>query len=181
MALSDDRGHLACGTDLCALVEQVTRGTPPADPEHQQDCAHCARALERIRSVWHDVRGFAEQPVAVPGDLLRQVMSRVRSHGAQVSLPGETLGSTTVSAAIVGRIARRAAVEIDGVAFASALAVNADDGAVTVRVRMIITYGPSIDALADAVRTRISTAVMALTGVTVVAVDVFVDDLSREP
>jgi len=46
---------------------------------------------------------------------------------------------------------------------------------------MIITYGPSIDALADGVRTRISTAVMALTGVTVVAVDVFVDDLSREP
>jgi len=181
MALSEDRGRLPCGTDRDTLVKQVTRGTPPADLAHQQDCVHCARALERIRAVWHDVRGFAEQPVAVPGDLVRQVMARVRSHTTQVSLPGETLGSTTVSAAIVGQIARRAAVEIDGVAFASALAANSDDGSVTVRVRLIITYGPSIDVLADAVRARIATAVMALCGVAVASVDVFVDDLSRDP
>ena len=180
MALSDDRGQLACGTDLDALVKQVTQGTPATDPAHQQDCAHCAQALERIRSVWHDVCGFAEQPVPVPGDLLRQAMSRVRTRTAHVSLPGEALGSTTVSAAIVGQIARRATVEIEGVAFASALAANADDGSVTIRVRLIITYGPSIEALADAVRERIVTAVMALTGVTVATVDVFVDDLSRE-
>ncbi len=181
MALSDDRGCLPCGTDLDTLVRQVTQGVAPADPAHERDCAHCRRALERIRAVWHDVRGFAEQPVAVPGDLLRRVMARVRIHTTQVSLPGQSLGSTTVSAAIVGQIARRAAVEIDGVAFASALASNTEDGLVTVRVRMIITYGPSIDALADTVRGRIVTSVMALTGVTVAIVDVFVDDVSRDP
>jgi predicted anti-sigma-YlaC factor YlaD len=144
MALSDDRGHLPCGTELDALVRQVTEHAAPADPAHQQDCAHCRRALERIRSVWHDVRGFAEQPVAVPGDLLRQVMSRVQSHAKHVSLPPQRRGSTSVSAALVGQVARRAAVEIDGVAFASALVAGAADGAVSVRVRMIITYGPRV-------------------------------------
>lgn len=46
---------------------------------------------------------------------------------------------------------------------------------------MIITYGPSIEALALTVRERVTVAVATLTGVTVAAVDVFVDDLSREP
>jgi len=181
MALSDDRGQLACGMEVDALVKQVTQGTPAVDPAHQRDCAHCARALEGIRSVWRDVRGFAEQPVTAPGDLLRQVMSRVRSQSTLFLLASQPLGSTSVSAAVVGQIARRAAADVDGVAFASAFVANAPDGSATVRVRMIIAYGPSIDALANAVRARVVTAVMALTGARVAGVDVFGDDLLREP
>lgn len=114
MALSDERGHVPCGTELDALVRQVTECGPPVDAAHQRECAHCRRALERIESVWHDVRGFAEQPVSVPRDLLRQVMSRVRSHSTQVSLPAQPLGATTVSSAIIGQVARRAALESTG-------------------------------------------------------------------
>jgi len=180
MALSDDRGQLACGTEVDALVKQVTQDAPPTDPAHQQDCAHCARALEGISSVWHDVRGFAEQPVTVPAGLLRQVMSRVRSQSTLLALTSQPLGSTTVSAAVVGQIARRAAVGVDGVAFASASVTDAPDGSVTVRVRLIAAYGPSIDALADDVRARIVTAIMALCGVPVAIVDVFVDDVSLD-
>lgn len=172
-----ERTRLACGRDLLALVEQVSDGLPPAEPEHQAACPHCQGALARIRSTTADLRGLAAEPVAVPSGLARRVMARLRDEQARLALaPGER-GRTSVNRAIVAQVANRAALAVPEVAFASA-GVGGGEGSVRIEVHLVVAYGPAVARVAGAVRERIARDVAALTGLLVETVNVRVDDLS---
>jgi hypothetical protein len=89
---------------------------------------------------------------------------RHRPAGA-VTLRDATRGHTQVSEAVVAGVARQIAQAMPAVAFASVLAHAAGPGAVALRVRLVVAYGPSLPALAAAVREQIVTHVRRETDV----------------
>ena len=177
MSAPDKR--LPCGVDLEDLVRQVFEGEAPADPEHQRSCPHCQRALERIRAASDDMRGLAAEPVRVPGGILSAVMVRIRARTALVTVDVGTRGSTLVADHLIAAVAQRAAHGVTGVSHASVLAAEASPaGAVGLRVRLIVAYGPSMLEIAAAVRVVVGRDVSRLTGATPRTIDISVDDLA---
>lgn len=179
MGVNGGHARLPCGTDLLALVQQVSDGLPPADPEHQAGCVHCRRSLARIRSTLDDVRGLASERVVAPPDLARRVMRRLRGEQARVAVSASARGRTSVNQAIVAQVAQRAALDVPEVVFASALMTDPEaGGSVRVEVRLVVAYGPALERVAGAVREHIIGDVAAVTGLLVEDVDVRIDDLS---
>lgn len=184
MALEEARASLACGVTLDLLVDQVTtKQQRPVDAAHQASCAHCQAALVALREAWGELRCFARQPVAVPPGLSERIMTHVsalRSRwGDGAVLAGER-GETRIGERVIARVARGAALAVPGVALASALGVIVDPASrdqVRLRLRLTITFGPAVDALADAVRAQVSQQVSAQTGTRVAGVDIAVEDL----
>jgi uncharacterized alkaline shock family protein YloU len=186
MAVDDAQGLLACGTRLEALIVQVAEQQTPVDGAHQAACAYCQAALVALREAWGEVQAFARQPVPVPAGLAERIMSRV---GALIGRIGDSLvligarGDTRVSDRVVGQVARTAAATVPGVVLSSALRIVVDPcdrGRVRLGLRLVIAFGPSIDALAGRVRARVSARVSAQTGARVAGVDIAVADIVQD-
>lgn len=186
MALDDARGVLACGTPLEALIVQVAEHHTPVDGAHQASCAYCQAALVALGEAWAEVQAFARQPVPVPAGLTERIMSRI---GALIARIGDSVvligarGDTRVSERVVGQIARAAALTVPGVVVSSALLIVVDPhdrGRVRLGLRLVIAFGPSIDALANTVRARVSARVSAQTGARVAGVDIAVEDIVQD-
>ena len=182
MALDEALGVLACGTPLEALIDQVAEDHTPADG-HQASCADCQAALVALGEAWGEVQAFARQPVPVPAGLTERIMNRISALiarlGDSVVLIGAR-GETHVSERVVGRVARAAAVTVPGVVLPSALRIvvdSRDRSRVRLGLRLVIAFGPSIDALATAVRAQVSARVSAQTGARVAGVDIAVEDI----
>jgi uncharacterized alkaline shock family protein YloU len=175
---AEDRQRLPCGADLAELTREVFDGAPPVDPEHQRECRHCRRALRRIRVVADDVRGVAATPVAVPGTLLDSVMVRIRSRPTLITIEVTGLGLTTVADHVVGEVAREAALRVAGVRHAAVIASEAAVGAVGIRARLVVSYGPTMPPLAERVRGAIEHSLSGRVGVRTESVDVLIDDLA---
>jgi len=178
VALTDLSERLPCGTKLTALIAQVADGAPAVDPAHEAKCPYCQGSLGRIRELWSDVRALADEPVRAPRGLLDEVIARVSGPVGAVTVRDATRGHTQVSEAVLAGVARKIAQAMPAVAFASVLARAAGPGAVALRVRLVVAYGPSLPVLAAAVREQIVTHVRRLTGVQVTEVEVSVDDLA---
>ena len=177
--MNDHSTQLVCGRDLVALAAQVFDGAAPVDDRHQLSCSHCQAALRRIRAVADDVRGLAAEPVAVPPGLLRAVMARLRAAPALVTVDLRTHGVTMVADDVIAEVAVRAALSVDGVGYASVLATEPTTaGTVGLRVRLVVSYGPALHAIADGVRAAITRDVTRLTGAALASVDVAIDDLA---
>lgn len=179
--MSCDRMRLPCGADLTVLASQSFDGTTPAeaDAEHQRSCPHCQAALRRIGAVVEDVRGLAAEPVTVPPNLLSSLMARLRSAPALVTVDVHARGATMVSEELVAAVARRAALSVAEVAYASVIATDANaTGTVALRSRLVVAYGPPLHEVADRVRAAIAEEVAALTGATLRSIEVTVDDLA---
>lgn len=186
MALDGARGGLACGTPLEALIDQVAEHHTPVDPAHQASCAYCQAALVALGEAWGEVLAFARVPVPVPAGVTERIMSRIRALiariGDSVVLIGAR-GETRVSERVVGRVARAAALTVPGVVLPSAMRIVVDPRdprRVRLGLRLVIAFGPSIDALASAVRAQVSAQVWAQTGARVAGVDIAVEDIVRE-
>jgi Asp23 family, cell envelope-related function len=183
MALDDPHGVLACGTPLAALIDQVAEDDRPIDPTHQAACGYCQAALVAMEEAWGEVRAFAGQPVSVPAGLSERIMSRIRAMLARIGDPVVLLGAcgeTRVSEWVIGRVARAAALTVPGVVWPSALRIvvdSRDRSRVRLGVRLVIAFGPPIDALAETVRTRVRARVSAQTGARVAGVDIAVADI----
>ena len=182
MALDEARAVLACGTPLEALIDQVAEDHTPPDA-HQASCAYCQAALVALGEAWGEVQAFARQPVPVPAGLTERTMRRIRALiariGDSVVLIGAR-GETRVSERVVGRVARAAALSVPGVVLPSALRIvvdSRDRSRVRLGLRLVIAFGPSIDALANAVRAQVSARVSAQTGARVAGVDIAVEDI----
>jgi len=170
--------RLPCGAQLAELIEQVTEGLEPRDIAHQAICPHCQAALERIRVAWRDVRGLAAEPVLVPGDLARRVMARIRAQLGSVALPDQERGRTLVSNRVIAKVARDAARSVSEVSFASAVAEGGPEGEpVTVSMRLVIVYGPTLKPVAEAVRARVAEALLRVAGLEAARVVVSVEDV----
>jgi cell envelope-related Asp23 family protein len=178
VAVGNPSERLPCGTELAALITQVADGAPAVDPGHQAECPYCRASLGRIGELWSDVRVVADAPVRAPRGLLDEVIGRLSGPAGAVTLRGATRGHTEVSEAVLAGIARRIAQAMPAVVFASVLAHAVGPGTVALRVRLVVAYGPSLPALAAAVRAQIVTHVRRLTDVQVIEVEVSVDDLA---
>lgn len=186
MALDHAQGVLACGTSLEALIVQVAEHQTPVGGAHQAACAYCQAALVALGEAWGEVQAFARQPVAVPAGLTERIMSRI---GALIARIGDSVvliggrGETRVSERVVGRVARAAALTVPGVVLPSALRIVVDPrdrGRIRLSLRLVIAFGPSIDALANTVRARVSARVSAQTGARVAGVDIAVEDIFQD-
>jgi hypothetical protein len=185
MAVTAQAEPLPCGMRLEELLAQVADGTPPADEAHQSGCPYCQTALRRLRRGWADVTELAREPVNVPRRLTTQIMARIRVLAAQTAdfiLLGHPRGETRVSHAVVVRTAQRLARTIPGVVFASARVEQHDPPLPDRRdlsIRLVVTLGPALHRVADAVRTIVRRQTPRLTGAQLDHIDIRIDDITR--
>lgn len=197
---ADER--LACGTELGALIDEVADGPDPGRQAHERRCPHCQPALTDLRRVWGQVRELAEQDVNPPERLVARVIDAIRRQGppregTALALEDvvprlvrharwrEARGTTRIADAVVAEIAARAARRVAGVhdlargAARTGVAVEVDGRRVTVGVRLIVDYRhpDGVSGVTVSVRDAVIAEVEALTGLSVAAVDVAVDDL----
>ena len=184
MAVTDQAQGLPCGVRLEELLAQVADGAPPADEAHQSGCPYCQTALRRLHRGWADVTELAREPVNVPRRLTAQIMARVRVLVAQTAdfiLLGHPRGETRVSDAVVVRTAQRLARTIPGVVFASARVEQHDPppDRRDLSIRLVVTLGPALHRVADAVRTIVRRETPRLTGAQLDHIDIRIDDITK--
>lgn len=170
--------RLDCGVDLLDLVEQVSDGTPPADPAHQADCPYCQQALRRLRTASGQLRDLAGEPVRVPPGLASRVMAQLRRERGRVPIASGVHGTDTASDVVVLQVVRRAARSVDGVRQCSvSLHPATADGELSLTLHLTASLGPSRPDLAEAVRRAVAADVLALTGLRTGRVTVEIDDV----
>jgi uncharacterized alkaline shock family protein YloU len=131
------------------------------------------------------VTDFTQEPVNVPRRLTAQIMARVRVLAAQTAdfiLIGHPRGETRVSDAVVVRTAQRLARTIPGVVYASARVEQHEPPLPDrrdVSMRLVVTLGPSLYRVADAVRTIVRRQTPRLTGAQLDRIDIRIDDITR--
>lgn len=173
------RKVLPCGVPLDRLTDQVVERTPPPDPEHQADCQYCRAALAELRQLWSPLLALADEEVQAPPGLVERVMADVRaldSTGARAVLPGER-GTTSIAVEVIAVIARKAADGVPGTLLAmTGLEDGVDVGAVgrslVIRLDLVAAWGTDLLVLSQQIRRVVREHVAALTGLTVVAVDI---------
>jgi len=177
--VTGDQMSLSCGVGLDELARQVFDGELASDREHQRRCPECAVALAHIRAVAEGLDRVATAPVAVPAGVLRRVMVRLRAAPALLTVTVGSQGTTEVAESVVARVAREAALAVEGVKFASALPSSRPAGhGPGLRVRLVVSYGPSLHSLAALVRDSVGRATADRTGVHIEHIDVSIDDLA---
>jgi uncharacterized alkaline shock family protein YloU len=188
MAIDDrDRDELLpCGTPLETLVAQITEGEDPTDPAHQAGCEYCQLAVRELTAAWGDVQAFAELPVRAPEGLSARIMTEIRALAARVAGAAVLIGgrgNTRIAESVLAQVARRAALGVPGVAVATALSAVVDPGdrrRVRFALRLVVTFGPVLEALADLVRAKVIRDVAAQTGIEVSGIDIAIEDLISE-
>ena len=187
---------LPCGADSEDLLEQAAEDRVP-DVEaaaHQEACRHCRAALEEYRRVWSPVHDLAQQEVRAPAAVIERALSRVRllvdnPTAGLLDDPASGPGATRIAARVVVTCAREAAERIEGVRGALGRLADIDDrvevgltGATAmVELTLAASYGQDLQALGRRVRRDVERAVRTLTGLSVVAVSVHIDDLLTAP
>lgn len=181
MALTGER--LPCGAELEHLIAQVADGAPAPDHAHQQSCPYCQAALQDLTRGWSDVRAIADEPVPVPPDLARRIIARVSKLAKQAAgslLLGSPRGETRIGHTVVGRVAQRVAATVPGLVFASARPILHDPAyprRLSLAIRVVATFGPALDELADRVREIVQRRVPELTGAELDRVDIRIEDV----
>ena len=176
--------RLPCGADLEQLVTQVADTEPPTNAAHQARCPYCQATLRRLRDAWQDLHTLATQPVPIPPTLTAQIMTRVRILARRATdsiLLGHPRGETRISHAVVGRVIGRVALTVPGVIFASARPIAhqpPDPRRLSVTIRLVVAYGPAIEALVQAVREIIDRHVPTLTGAQLTQIDIAIEDIT---
>lgn len=185
--MSPEHEQLPCGSELEALVAQVAEGIAPAEPAHQADCPYCQATLRALRLGWDDVQTLSRQPVAIPAGLTARIMARVRKLARLATdsiLLGYPRGETRVSHALVARVIGRLAAGVPGVVFASARAMPdeaGDPGRVKAALRIVVAFGPPIEAVTRAVRAILDRRIPFLTGARLSRIDIRVEGIADVP
>ena len=118
-----------------------------------------------------------------------------RKNGMEVKENG-TVGSLQIATDVLGKIARQAALEIEGVAAVESsiggvrgammsriqkpVTVTMTDGVAEISVSVQVRYGARIPALCEHVQENVKSSVQNMTGVTVSRVNVIVAGISAE-
>jgi hypothetical protein len=187
VAVTDDREQLPCGTQLEQLIVQIADREPPIDPRHQADCPYCQATLRRLRTGWADLRRLNAEPVPIPADLTVRIMARARALARQTAgalVLGTPRGETRIAHTVVTRSIQRIALAVPGVVFASVRAIAPDPpdpARLSVSIRLVIAFGPSVGATTHALRTLIDRRIPRLTGGRIARIDILVDDIADAP
>ncbi len=185
--MTRDDERLPCGVELEQLVIQVADGQPPVDAAHQNGCPYCQAALRSLRRGWDDVQALAHEPVLIPAGLTAQIMARVRTlarHLAGSILLGHPRGETRISHTVVARSIQRVAAAVPGVVFASAKPIPHDPpepGRLSATIRLVVVFGPAIDALTRTVREALDRRIPTLTGAELSRIDISIEDIAEPP
>jgi uncharacterized alkaline shock family protein YloU len=116
--------------------------------------------------------------------LTGQIMERVKVLAAQTAdfiLLGHARGETRVSHAVVARVAQRLARTVPGVVFASARVEPHDSplpDRVDLSIRLVVSFGPALHRVADAVRKIMRRQLLRLTGAQPNQIDIRIDDIT---
>jgi hypothetical protein len=187
MAMSRPPEQLPCGVELEALVVQVADREPPGDPAHQATCPYCQAALRSVRAGWGDLQALTREPVAMPAGLSARIMGRVHALARHVTdsvLLGHPRGQTRISHALVAKVTQRLALGVPGIVFASARPIAhapPEPARLAVSLRLVVVFGPAVDALAGAVRVTLDRHVRALTGAELSRIDIVIEDIADRP
>ena len=92
-------------------------------------------------------------------------------------------GSLQISTEVIAKIARLAALEVDGVADVATglqkpVTVVMEDGIATVTVHLTVVYGSKVMPLCEKVQENVKQTIQNMTGITVSRVDVLVVGLT---
>lgn len=179
--------RLPCGAELDELTTQAMERTRPADPLHQASCTHCRAALAELHVLWAPVHVLADTDVPPPTDLVARVLDEIQDldySGGRAVLRTDD-GDTAIAVRVVALIARRAADSVDGTLLAlsrarSDVGVGAVGRSVVVQLELVAAMHVSLPLLSARIRSVVRSHVTALTGLSVVAVDVTVVEVAAE-
>lgn len=179
MTPPEKHATLPCGADLGELTVQVVERTPPLNPEHQAGCAYCRAALAELRDLWSPVHALAEEAVPAPPDLVERVLDQIQEldySGGRAVIPSSA-GDTTIAVRVVAVIARKAAYSVNGTLLAmsrarSEVEVGVVGRSVVVQLDLVAALGVHLPSLSAQIQRAVRDHVAALTGLSVVAVDV---------
>lgn len=162
------------------LAAQVFDHEPASDLDHQVTCEHCQRALRSLERLARDLEEVARLKVRVPERLVKTIVARIRNEPLAVAVDSTRRGRTSVSTFVLADLARAAAQAVDGVVLASAGAELTGDEPprVALDVRLVAELDRPFEALAEAVRERVRSAVEERSGAAVARVDVMIDDVA---
>ena len=182
MIAPDER--LPCGVTLEALLTQLADGEAVDDPSHQLICPYCQAALRRLEQGWGEVQTLTLQPVAVPRGLTAMIMTRVRTLAGYVAdsiLLGHPRGETRVSHTVLTNVIADVAATVPGVIFASVKIFPRDPPhprRVNVSLRLVVTFGPAMERVAEAVREILRRRIPPFTGAQLERIDVTISDVT---
>lgn len=184
MALDDGSDRLPCGAQVDDLVAQIAGDAPPIDAAHQARCPYCQTALHGLQESWADLQTLADEPVAIPLGLTARIMTRVRDIARQAMrhvVLAVPRGHTLIRHTVAAQIARRAALTVPGVLFASVQAgpaTPAQPGSVKLELRLVTSYGPPLAAIAARVRTVLQRRMAQLAGAQADEIDIVFADIA---
>ena len=177
---------LPCGTDVDELTVQVVERTPPLDPEHQAGCPYCRAALAELSVLWSPVHALAEEDVVAPTDLVQRVLDEIQEmdYTGGRAVIAAVDGDTAIAVRVVAVIARKAADSVDGTLLAmsrvsAGVEVGAVGRSVVAQLDLIAALGVHLPALSTQIQRTVRDHVAALTGLSVVAVDVSVVEVAE--
>lgn len=186
MTPPQESSSLPCGTDVDELTVQVVERTPPLDPEHQAGCPYCRAALGELSVLWSQVHALAEEDVVAPTDLVQRVLDEIQEldYTGGRAVIAAVDGDTAIAVRVVAVIARKAADSVDGTLLAmsrvsAGVEVGAVGRSVVVQLDLIAALGVHLPALSTQIQRTVRDHVAALTGLSVVAVDVSVVDVAE--
>jgi len=177
---------LPCGTELDELTVQVVERRSPRDPEHQAGCPFCRPALAELRALWSPLHALAEEEVMAPAGLVERVLGQIQEldYTGGRAIIATTDGETAIGVRVVAVIARRAADSVNGALLVMSRAstgveVGAVGRSIVVQLDLIAALGMHLPTLSAQIQRAVREHVTALTGLTVLAVDVSVVEVTE--
>jgi uncharacterized alkaline shock family protein YloU len=183
MAMIAPDETLPCGVTLEALLMQVADGQQADDLSHQRTCPYCLAALRRLQQDWGDVQALTLQPVAIPRGLTAMIMARIRTLAGYVAhsiLLGQPCGETRISHTVIAKTIQHVAATVPGVMFASVTLSPPQPPhprRVNVTLRLVVTFGPMMERVANSVRDILHRRIPPLTGAQLERIDITISDV----
>lgn len=176
---------LPCGVTLEALLIQVADGQQVDDLAHQRTCPYCQATLRRLQQSWEDIHALTLEPVVIPRGLTAMIMERIRTLAGYVAhsiVLTHRRGETRISHTAIAKTIQDVAATVPGVAFVSVTLSPQQPPhprRVNVALRLVVTFGPAMERVANAVRAVLHRRVPRLTGAQLEHIDITISDVIR--
>ncbi|MEW2087307.1 Asp23/Gls24 family envelope stress response protein [Streptomyces sp. NPDC005283] len=182
MEMSDAQGcMLPCGRDMETVWERLDPVDTGAADAHELTCEYCSAArgsLLALRAVTGELASEEAGPsLGLTGRIMSAVRAEVRRHH-MLALPSPEPGGVQISEQAVAAVLRCAADSVDGVrARHCRITVTDTQGAVEVAMSLAVAYRRFSANAVDEVRERVRAAAAAQVGITLMRLDLTVEDL----
>ncbi|GAA5109196.1 Asp23/Gls24 family envelope stress response protein [Nocardia iowensis] len=181
--------RLPCGREIEHVWDRLDAVEAGLGDEHEKTCPHCRSARDSLHALRAATKELIDEPEPAPPDLTMRIMSAVRAEarrGRTLSLPTPLPGTVEVSEQAVATVLRYAADSVPGVRARNCRVRSVglgQDGAAQVEVELAVAIRFGHTTIGDAlpiVRERVTAAVDAQIGLTLVALDLIVADIYHE-